>query len=93
MGQSLIRTCILAVAAFGVALARYPGANRGMLRFLEDKLMKLTVSAMMLRFLSFAQGWRGMSEEERIEAYKSNGYQWPPTHATYGWPPKEVYRS
>ena len=34
-----------------------------------------------------------MSEEERAEAFRSNGYQWPPTHTTYGWPPTEVLKA
>ena len=33
------------------------------------------------------RGYRGMPEEERIEFYERNGYRWPPTTATRGWPP------
>ena len=28
-----------------------------------------------------------MPETERIEFYEKNGYRWPPTKATQGWPP------
>lgn len=35
-------------------------------------------------------GWRGMSEEERAQAFIDNGYTWPPTHATHGWPPVAI---
>ena len=35
------------------------------------------------------RGYRGMPEEERIEFYEKNGYRWPPTTATRGWPPVE----
>ena len=33
------------------------------------------------------RGYRGMPETERIEFYEKNGYRWPPTKATQGWPP------
>ena len=39
------------------------------------------------------RGWRGMSEQERANAYAANGYQWPPAHATKGWPPVPVPES
>lgn len=34
-----------------------------------------------------------MSEEERVEAYRANGYEWPPKKGSQGWPPQPVEES
>mmetsp|Transcript_5366 Transcript_5366/g.10179 ORF Transcript_5366/g.10179 Transcript_5366/m.10179 type:complete len:390 (-) Transcript_5366:138-1307(-) len=37
-----------------------------------------------------SRGWRGMTEEERAQAFLDNGYTWSPEKATHGWPPVPV---
>mmetsp|Transcript_46122 Transcript_46122/g.59248 ORF Transcript_46122/g.59248 Transcript_46122/m.59248 type:complete len:366 (-) Transcript_46122:342-1439(-) len=39
------------------------------------------------------RGWRGMSEEERVDSFNKNGYIWPPTFGTKGWPSVQVEES
>jgi hypothetical protein len=34
------------------------------------------------------RGFRGMDEKDRAAYYAENGYVWPPTARTFGWPPK-----
>ena len=36
------------------------------------------------------RGFPGMSEQKHTELFGRNGYTWPPTKPTAGWPPREA---